>query len=219
MIREIQIRKLLPEAFVDDASSAADGSEVWLADSLVFERGRTYRVNAESGKGKSSLCSFIMGNRADYRGEILFDGVDVSGFDPKKWCDLRRTSLSWVAQQLDLFGELTVWENIQLKNRLTGLRDDSWIAKALQSLEIDDKRNTKARLISLGQQQRVAIVRALCQPFDFLLLDEPVSHLDSRRAAIAANLIRATAEEFGAAVIVTSLGVDMPLLDAVELHI
>ncbi len=61
-------------------------------------------------------------------------------------------------------------------------------------------------LLSVGQQQRVAIIRALCQPFDFLLIDEPVSHLDARNNTIAATLIQEEAEANGATVIATSVG-------------
>ncbi|MDE6051222.1 MAG: ATP-binding cassette domain-containing protein, partial [Paramuribaculum sp.] len=81
-----------------------------------------------------------------------------------------------------------------------------WISSALERLEIGGKIDTPAGRMSVGQQQRVAIIRALCQPFDFLLIDEPVSHLDARNNAIVAQLIAEEASRYGATVIATSVG-------------
>ena len=78
-----------------------------------------------------------------------------------------------------IFPELTALENIQIKNRLTNFKTDKEILEMLERLELSDKTDTKASKMSVGQQQRVAIIRTLCQPMDFLLLDEPVSHLDT----------------------------------------
>ena len=69
-----------------------------------------------------------------------------------------------------------------------------------------DKRDTPAALLSIGQQQRVAMIRALCQPFEFLLLDEPVSHLDDRNNETVASLVDEEAQRQGAAIITTSVG-------------
>ena len=77
---------------------------------------------------------------------------------------------------------------------------------ALERLEIAAKADTPAGRLSVGQQQRVAIVRALCQPFDFILIDEPVSHLDARNNAIVAGLIQEEATANGAAILATSVG-------------
>ena len=69
-----------------------------------------------------------------------------------------------------------------------------------------DKINVKAGKLSFGQQQRVAFIRALCQPFDFLFLDEPISHLDDDNSRIMGELIIAEAKTQGAGVIATSIG-------------
>ena len=69
----------------------------------------------------------------------------------------------------------------------------------------------KVERLSFGQQQRVALLRALAQPFDFLLEDEPISHLDDENALTMASLVRQEVERQGAAVIVTSIGKRLPL--------
>ncbi|MCM1111526.1 MAG: ATP-binding cassette domain-containing protein [Clostridium sp.] len=209
MISQITLDNLLPEAFADGGTDP--GSRIWLAGGVTFKRGRLYILEAESGRGKSSLCAFIAGDRADYRGRILFDGTDIRRFAPARWTTLRRDSIAWLAQDPGLFGDLTVMENILIKNSLTGFRSDRWIADALSRLEIDAVADRPASRISIGQQQRAALVRSLCQPFDFLLLDEPVSHLDGRRAAAVAELVMEAAASQGAAVIATSVGVPIPL--------
>lgn len=168
-------------------------------------------IQAESGMGKSSLCSFIYGNRHDYSGNILFDGKDVSKLSIDQWCKARINSLALLPQEMRLFPELTAYENIAIKNRLTGFKSDDEISAMLDMLEVADKADTPARFLSIGQQQRVAIIRTLCQPMDFLLLDEPVSHLDKRNNRIASELIQAEASKQGSAIIATSVGYDIML--------
>ena len=206
MIETITLQEVLPRVFRGQETT----SEVWLSD-LNFRRGQTCLVEAESGAGKSSLCSFIYCNRRDYEGTIRFDGTDIRSFRPAQICKLRQRSLAWLPQEMRLFPELTVMENIDIKNRLTGAKTAADIRAMLEALEIGDKADQKAALLSVGQQQRAALVRALCQPFDFILLDEPVSHLDARIAAIAAGLIEAEAKRQGAGIIATSVGVRIPL--------
>ena len=105
-----------------------------------------------------------------------------------------------------LFGELTAMENVELKNRLTGFKSREDIIKLFETLGIADKVDSLASKLSIGQQQRVAIVRALCQPCDFILLDEPVSHLDDENNRIVADIIAQEADRQGAGVIATSVG-------------
>lgn len=206
MINRIDLLSTLPDVFAGmEAEEPVSRSQIWLRD-VSLERPGRYMIEAESGTGKSSLCSFIYGMRADYRGTILFDGVDVRSFTPEQWCQLRTGSIAYLPQEMRLFPELTVMENIDIKNRLTGFRSATWIAGALERLGIAQKADAPAGRLSVGQQQRVAIIRALCQPFSFLLIDEPVSHLDERNNAIVAALVSEAADEAGAAVIATSVG-------------
>ena len=79
------------------------------------------------------------------------------------------------------------------------------------ALHLQDKVNEPAGHLSFGQQQRVAFIRSLCQPFDFLLLDEPVSHLDDENALLMAQLAQEEAEQQGAGMLVTSIGKRLPL--------
>ncbi|MBQ4292360.1 MAG: ATP-binding cassette domain-containing protein [Muribaculaceae bacterium] len=203
---KIIIDNLLPDVFRGaEKEPPVSLSELWLRH-IVFEKGNTYLIVAESGTGKSSLCSYIYGNRSDYQGRILFDGDDIRGFDIARWCQIRRSSLALLPQEMRLFPELTAMENIMLKNNLSGHKTREEIAEMMRRLEIADKIDSPVAILSIGQQQRVAIIRALCQPFDFLILDEPVSHLDSRNNATVAALAVEEAKAQGAAIIATSVG-------------
>ncbi|MBR5036443.1 MAG: ATP-binding cassette domain-containing protein, partial [Prevotella sp.] len=119
--------------------------------------------------------------------------------------------ISYLFQELRLFPELTAWENVQIKNRLTGFASDAQIEEWFERLDISAKRNEKVGLMSFGQQQRVALIRALAQPYDFLLADEPVSHLDDQNGDQMGQLMLEEARRQGAGVIITSIGKHMQL--------
>lgn len=204
-MNEIKLKGVVPEIF---ASRNDLVSDIWDTD-VVIERGKTYLIEAASGTGKSSMCSYLYGQRGDYRGTILFDNEDVSTFSINRWCDIRQQSISILFQDLRLFGELTALENVEIKNRITHHRSLEQIKAWFDELGISDKLDARIDRMSYGQQQRVALIRALCQPYDLILLDEPISHLDDRNSDIMRDIILREAKASGAAVIATSIGKHM----------
>lgn len=219
MSHTIELHDLLPEVFAGDSGNKkTTGSDVWCHDVTLEAPGR-YLVVAGSGTGKSSLVSFIYGLRDDYRGEIILDGTDIRRFSTADWSLVRREKLAILPQEMRLFGELSVIENIEIKNRLTGYKSLREIKEMLEMTGIADKRDEPVSRLSIGQQQRVAIIRAICQPFRFLLLDEPVSHLDEANNAIVASLVEHEATRQGAAVISTSVGNHLALDGAVFIRL
>ena len=207
MINNITLRRVLPRVFRgSETETPVRDSEIWMREEVTFSRPGNYIIEAESGTGKSSLCAFIYGSRTDYDGEILFDGTPASSLGINRWCELRCRSLAYLPQEMRLFPELTAMENIRIKNRLTDFRTEAEILDMMRRLELEEKVNSPAGLLSVRQQQRVAIIRALGQPFDFLLIDEPVSHLDARNNRTVAQLIEEAAIAANAAVIATSVG-------------
>ena len=166
------------------------------------------------------MCSFIYGYRNDYEGIIAFDGRNIRSLGVPQWTALRRRSLSLLFQELRLFPELTAWENVQMKNNLSGgFQSKATLEEWFSRLGLDDRKKQKTGKMSYGQQQRVAFVRALCQPFDFIFLDEPVSHLDGGNAAVMAELLLAEAGRQQAGVVVTSIGNHLPLPYDVRLRL
>lgn len=206
---------MLPRVFVNENIPESD---VW-DEELTLYRGNNYLIEAASGGGKSSMCAYVYGARVDYEGELSFNGKDTRGFSIAEWQEIRRRHIAYLPQELDLFPELTAWENIQLKNTLTNHFGDKDIERMLDELGIASRRDYPAGRMSIGQQQRVAIIRSLCQPFDFILLDEPVSHLDEGNNRIIATMIAQEAERQGAAVISTSVGNPLLLPNAKKLSL
>lgn len=202
-MESITLQRVLPDAFADNPTPPE--SDLWLRE-ITFRKGEYYLVEAASGTGKSSLCSYLYGARRDYSGRILFDGTDCRTLSVAQWGALRRRSLSMLFQDLRLFGELTVAENLALKNNLTQFVTPERIERLLEAAGIADKKDTPAEKLSFGQQQRVAFIRGLCQPFDFMLLDEPVSHLDAANGEVLSALLLEGAQAQGAGIIVTSVG-------------
>ena len=198
----IRLEHTFPEVFANRSDLQ---SEVWQQD-ITFEKGRLYLVEASSGTGKSSLCSFIYGYRQDYQGIITFDGQNIRNLKVSDWTRLRQRHLSLMWQELRLFPELTAMENVLIKNRLTGFKKKKEIRQWFEELGIADKENSRLGLMSFGQQQRVAMMRALVQPFDFLFVDEPISHLDDQNARAMADIMMEEATRQGACVVVTSIG-------------
>jgi putative ABC transport system ATP-binding protein len=198
----IRLEKMIPLPMLEQDTS---GSEVWEAESLLLEQGSYYVVEAPSGRGKTSLLSVIYGIRTDYRGGVSMDEREIVSFTLKEWSLIRKTKLSFIFQGLELFNDLTALENIQLKNRMTGYHSEERILEMAGTLGIAPFLKRKAGILSFGQQQRVAIIRALCQPFNFLLADECFSHMDSENSLIAYQLIREECRVRDAGLVLTSL--------------
>lgn len=201
-MNNITLHNTLPAVF---AGRGDTGSEIWLRD-VTFEKGKRYLISAESGTGKSSLCSYIYGYRTDYSGCFTFDGRDIKQLSVAEWCQVRTHHIAYLAQDMRLFAELTAMENIMLKNSITNYKTKQQIIDMMEQLGIGEKVDSPVAKLSIGQQQRVAIVRTLCQPCDFILLDEPVSHLDDVNNSIVAQMITQEADALGAGIISTSVG-------------
>ncbi len=201
-MNSISFHYVIPQVF---ASREEQNSEIWQQE-VRFDKGRLYLVEAESGKGKSTFCSYILGYRNDYSGKIMFDDTDTRQLRVSQWVDVRMRHVSTLFQELRLFPELTAFENVEIKNKLTGFKSREQIVEWFDMLGIADKLNAKVGRLSFGQQQRVALMRALVQPFDFLLADEPISHLDDNNGRIMGDIMMKEAHQQGAAVIITSIG-------------
>lgn len=206
-LNKLQLIDTLPNVFAERTDISSD---IWL-QRVTFEKGKVYLVEANSGTGKSSLCSFIYGYRNDYRGDILFNEENIRSFGVGRWTDLRRHNVALLWQQLRLFPELTALENVEIKNRLTGFQKRKQILDWFDQLGIADKKDSLIGRMSFGQQQRVAMIRTLCQPFDFIFIDEPISHLDDENSRIMGDILLAESHRQGAGIITTSIGKHLPI--------
>lgn len=201
-MEKIQLINTLPNVFQARTDISSD---IW-NQKVEFEKDKLYLVEANSGTGKSSLCSFIYGYRSDYQGQILFDGEETRNYSVAQWTEIRKKHFALLWQELRMFPELTAMENVQIKNKLTGYQKKKQILEWFEMLGIADKVDAKMGRMSFGQQQRVALIRALCQPFDFIFVDEPISHLDDTNSEIMGRILTTEAKRQGAGIIATSIG-------------
>lgn len=204
----IRLSGLMPHPLAEQDTST---SEVWGADALRFSSGEFSLVGSASGKGKSTLLGIIFGLRKDYEGEVLVGDRKPESLSLAEWAIWRQSKLSMVFQGLRLFANLNGWDNLEAKNKLTNFRTKEELADMVSRLGISDLMERPCGTWSFGQRQRLAIVRALAQPFQWLLLDEPFSHLDDENARIAAAMITEACRAQQAGLILTSLGDDYGL--------
>lgn len=189
-------------------ASIQHGPESIWGSYVELGQGKKILLNASSGKGKSTFTLTAVGLRNDYSGTVRYDDRDIRTFTPDDWSLIRQEKVSVVFQDLQLFPNLTVGENLLIKNSLSPVFSETEIRKMLERLEIDNKWDQQCSLLSMGQQQRVAIIRAMCQPFEILILDEPFSHLDEENTQRCLKMINERCDEQSAGFVLTTLGDD-----------
>lgn len=210
---QLQLHKVIPKYMAPRDSSDVFGRE------LTFGENRHVHIVSPSGRGKTSLIHFLYGLRKDYYGNISFDGQDIKSLGIEKLSRYRQQEISIVFQDLRLFGELTARENIEIKHRLHPFHKPERIEEMAGMLGITEKLAQKAATCSYGEQQRIAIIRALTQPFNTLLLDEPFSHLDPSNHEKALALIREECAARNAMMILADLRELESLRDEQILHL
>ena len=184
---------------------AHHADSIW-GKTFELNHGQKVLLNASSGKGKSTFTSITTGLRNDYSGEILFNDKNIQQLSLDEWTTIRQKKIAVIFQDLQLFPSYTVRENLLLKHALGSPFSEMEIIQMLERLGIDDKWNQQCGILSYGQQQRVAIIRALIQPYEWLIMDEPFSHLDEANTKIALKLIQERTDDQQAGFILTSLG-------------
>ncbi len=197
----IQLNKVIPIPIQDTYSKVSD---VWGAN-ISFESGKYYHVCAPSGTGKTTLSHILYGLRHDYNGEVLFNNQLVKNWKPDQWSVCRQTEISIIYQDLKLLEEYTALENIKIKNRLTNFFTDKEIQDNAERIGVAHLLNKSCKTISRGERQRISILRALSQPFKFIILDEAFSHLDENNTRKCIGLINDVLTKNNASVISCNL--------------
>lgn len=179
-------------------------TNIWEKE-CTFEPRKQYNIVAPSGKGKSTFLHCIYGLRFDYTGKVQINERDVKKLTHNQWAELRQDQISMVYQDLRLFLHLTALENLQVKSALYAGDFNEKITNMAATLNVTHVLNKKCKTLSYGERQRIAIIRSLIQPFNWLLLDEPFSHLDKDNSIKAATLIRTELEQRNSGLIITAL--------------
>ena len=163
---------------------------------LTLASGESLALLGESGSGKSTLLHLIGGLDEADDGDIVLDGVRVSGLADSARTALRRETIGIVFQQFNLVPSLSVADNLAFQARLAGRFDAAWQAELLDRLGLVALAARYPEQLSGGQQQRVAIGRALAVKPRLLIADEPTGNLDEATGdevlSLALDLVRRT---------------------------
>ena len=181
---------------------------------IEVSEGEFVAIMGPSGCGKSTLLNVLGLLDNPTSGTYHLQGTDVSALSEDDRTRLRRGIIGFVFQSFNLIDELNVRENIELPLLYMGVPASERgprINEVMERMGISHRSHHYPHQLSGGQQQRVALIRALCQPFDFIFLDEPVSHLDDENGRIMASILAEEAEKQGAGIVVTSIGKHLEL--------
>ena len=173
---------------------------------LAVHAGELVAVMGPSGSGKSTLLHVAGGLDTPTSGEVLVEGRDLAALSPAQVAAVRRRSIGYVFQDLNLLPSLTALENVSLPLELDGARGGLARRAARDALDEVGVGHLAGRFpddMSGGQQQRVAIARALVGPRRLLLADEPTGALDSTTGEEVLRVLRARCEAGAAGVLVT----------------
>ena len=169
---------------------------------LTFESGRFYAIVGESGSGKTTLLSFLAGLDEPREGDILVDGVSIKEIGLTKF---RQKYVSTIFQAYNLLNTMTAFQNVQTALAITGsihAKDKAYILDQLARVGIDEEKAHKnVQRLSGGEQQRVAIVRALLVDAPIVAADEATGNLDHENSQKIVDLFAELAHEFGKTVI------------------
>ncbi|HEY0273694.1 MAG TPA: ATP-binding cassette domain-containing protein [Chitinophaga sp.] len=215
----IQLDHLVPVPLRDKVLQQVSG--VW-NQALTLQAGQFVKIKAPSGTGKTTLVHYLYHIRYDYTGRILLDGRPWPDFSREEVAALRQQQLSVIFQDLRLFDQLTAWENIQLKRTMGGGQPfctEAQVQEMADALQVRHILQQSAGTLSYGERQRIAIIRALVQPFTWLFMDEPFSHLDEANTARAARLIAAECHRRQAGFVLTDLDTDQHFDYHVHYHL
>jgi putative ABC transport system ATP-binding protein len=166
--------------------------------SMELARGSLTAIMGPSGSGKSTLMHILAGLDRPTSGSVAIDGIEIAGLDDNALTKLRRRHIGFVFQFFNLLPMLTAEENILLPERIAGERpQEGWLAELLGRAGLEGRRGHRPAELSGGEQQRVAIVRALVARPTIVFADEPTGNLDSASGAGILELLRSSVDAYG----------------------
>lgn len=172
---------------------------------LLCNPAETLLITGGSGKGKTTLLHLLGGLLRPDSGEIFIGDNNLSGLSDKKLDHFRGKNIGLVLQQSHFISSLNVLENVILASWLSDGKKKTEKAQALlKQLDLEDQMYKLSSQLSIGQQQRVSIARALINEPKLLLADEPTSSLDDENAVIVAELLSSLSKKYNAALIIVT---------------
>ena len=198
-----------------------DGKTQTIVDIPDFElnSGQQIAVQGQSGCGKTTFLNLISGilqadqpiNTPGPPPQIILDGTDIAKLSEQQRDQFRGNSIGYIFQTFNLLPAYTVLENVLLGMHFSDIVDTELAETMLTEVGLAERLNYRPSQLSVGQQQRVAVVRALAKKPNLVLADEPTGNLDSEQAHTALRLIRQICRQQNAALLLVSH--DRDLLD------
>jgi putative ABC transport system ATP-binding protein len=173
--------------------------------SLDVGSGQLVAVMGPSGSGKSTLMHLLAGLDKPTSGRVTIAGTEITGLDDTKLTHLRREHIGFVFQFFNLLPMLSAEENVLLPLTIAGEKPDrAWLDELLEKTGLSQRRHHRPAELSGGEQQRVAISRALVTRPTILFADEPTGNLDSKTGGEILNLLRDSVEEYGQTIVMVT---------------
>ena len=187
------------------ALPVGDAVPVLDIDSFTMAAGEQCALEGQSGSGKSTLLHVISGIMRPDAGRVIIDGVDLTRLDEARRDRVRADKLGLVFQQFNLLPGFTALENVLVAMSFGSGRADRWRATdLLAAVGLADRLNHKPAELSIGQQQRVAVARALANRPRVILADEPTASIDPAHQDQVIDLLKDTCTEHGVSLLVVT---------------
>lgn len=172
---------------------------------IATSKGESLLITGGSGKGKTTLLHLLAGLQRPKSGEIVIEDTNIATLSEKKLDHFRGKYIGLVLQQSHFVASLNVLENVVLASWLaTGKQAIEKARQLLVQLDLNDQLHKLPSQLSIGQQQRVSIARALINEPRLLLADEPTSSLDDENAFKVADMLTHLAKQYGTALVIVT---------------
>ena len=172
---------------------------------LSFEQGEFVAITGPSGSGKSTLLHNLSSLENPTGGEVIYNGESLKNYNDNQLSILRRRRFGFVFQSYNLVQEITGYENILLPVMLDKKKpDEEYLKKLIDTLAVSDRLSHLPSAMSGGQQQRIAIARALANKPSILFADEPTGNLDGKSGREVMSLLKYVSREFGVTLILVT---------------
>ena len=174
--------------------------------SLSIKKGEMVAIMGKSGCGKSTLLNTLGGLITMDSGEYIYKGKKIVTTKQKELTRFRRKEIGFVVQYFALIDDMTIHKNVEIPLKYLGYSSKERkekVLKALEELELSEKRKAYPTELSGGQQQRVAIARAIVKEPDLILADEPTGALDEATGEVVMDIFRKLNNQGKTIIIVT----------------
>lgn len=180
--------------------------------SFSIQQGDLVAIIGPSGSGKSTLLNLLGALDRPSSGKVLIDGVDLSKLSNTSLASLRNKKIGFVFQSFNLLSRITARENVELPLNIAGVPENDRKERALNMLDqfgIKNKSNSKPSTLSGGEQQRVAVARALVTNPSIILADEPTGNLDTKNTEITMEVLEEMHEKTHKTVVIITHNIDL----------